>query len=44
VAQGTSLSPFSGGRVRVAVSNQQNSGYVDVTYSGCNSATVTLVQ
>ena len=44
VAQGTSLSPFTAGRVRVAVSNQQNSGYVDVTYSACNSATVTLVQ
>jgi hypothetical protein len=44
VAEGTSLSPFSAGRVRVAVSNQENSGYVDVTYSGCNSATVTLVQ
>jgi len=44
VAEGTSLSPFSAGRIRVAVSNQENSGYVDVTYSGCNSATVTLVQ
>ena len=44
VAAGTSLTPFTAGRIRVAVSNQQNSGYVDVTDSGCNSATVTLVQ
>lgn len=44
VAAGTSLTPFTGGRIRVAVSNQQNSGYVDVSYSGCSSATVTLVQ
>lgn len=43
VAAGTSLSPFTGGRIRVSVSNQQNSGYADVTYSSCNSATVTLV-
>lgn len=44
VAQGTSLTPFTAGRVRVNVSNQQNSAYVDVTYSNCSSATVTLVQ
>jgi hypothetical protein len=44
VVAGTSLSPFTAGRIRVAVSNQNVSGYADVTYSGCNSATVTLVQ
>ena len=38
-----SLSPFTAGRVRVAVSNQQNSGYVDVSYANCNTATITLV-
>jgi hypothetical protein len=43
VAQGTSISPFSAGRVRVAVTSQQGSGFADVTYSSCNSATVTLV-
>ena len=43
VANGTSVSPFSSGRVRVSVTSQQGSGYADVTYSGCNSATVTLV-
>jgi hypothetical protein len=44
VAEGTSLTPFTAGRIRVAVSNQQNSAHVDVTYSNCSSATVTLVQ
>jgi hypothetical protein len=44
VQAGTALSPFTAGRVHVSVSNQQNSGYVEVTYSGCNAATVTLVQ
>lgn len=43
VAQGTSLSPFSGGHVRVDITSQQGSGYADVTYSSCGSATVTLV-
>ncbi|HEY2856739.1 MAG TPA: hypothetical protein VGJ18_28090 [Gemmatimonadaceae bacterium] len=43
VQQGTSLSPFTSGHIRVAVTNQTNSGYADITYSGCNSATVTLV-
>lgn len=42
-AGGTGVSPFTSGHIRVAVSSQQNSGYADVTYSGCNSATVTLV-
>jgi len=43
VTQGTSMTPFSAGRVRVAVTSQQGSGYADVTYSSCNMATVTLV-
>ena len=43
VAQGTSMSPFSGGHIQVAVTSQQGSGYADVTYSSCTSATVTLV-
>ena len=43
VQSGTSLSPFTSGHIRVAVSNQQTAGYADITYSGCNAATVTLV-
>ena len=43
VAAGTSLTPFSGGRIRVSVSSQQGSGFADITYSSCNTATVTLV-
>ena len=43
VAQGTSVSPFSAGRVRVTVTNQQVNAYADVTYSSCNAATVVLV-
>ena len=43
VAQGTSMTPFTAGTIRVAVSSQQNSAYVNVTYTGCNMATVTLV-
>jgi len=43
VAAGTSLSPFTAGRIRVTVSNQNHSGYADVSYSNCNTATVTLV-
>ncbi|MFL5616429.1 MAG: hypothetical protein ACJ796_22370 [Gemmatimonadaceae bacterium] len=42
VTQGTSMTPFTAGRVRVSVTNQQNSGSVDVTYASCNTATVTL--
>jgi hypothetical protein len=40
IAQGTSITPFSAGRVRVAITSSGGSGYVDVTYSSCNSATV----
>ena len=43
VAAGTSLTPFTSGRIHVAVSNQQKSASVDITYSNCSSATVTLV-
>jgi len=43
VAQGTSISPFSAGHIKVAVTSQQGSGFADVTYSSCNAATVTLV-
>jgi len=43
VAEGTSLTPFTGGRIRVAVSSQHGSSSAEITYSQCNSATVTLV-
>ena len=43
VAQGTSVSPFSSGRVRVSVTSQQVNAYADVTYSSCNAATVVIV-
>ena len=43
VAQGTSVSPFSSGRVRVTVTSQQVNAYAEVTYSSCNAATVVLV-
>jgi hypothetical protein len=42
VTAGTSMTPFTAGSVRIAVSSQQNSGYVDVTYSSCNTATVVV--
>jgi hypothetical protein len=43
VQAGTALSPFTSGMVKVSVSNQQNSGFVEVSYANCNAATVTLV-
>lgn len=43
VSQGTSVSPFSSGRVRVSVTSQEVNAYADVTYSSCNAATVVLV-
>jgi hypothetical protein len=43
VAQGTSIAPFSAGRVRVTVTSQQGSGYADVTYSSCNAAAAVVV-
>jgi hypothetical protein len=44
VESGTSLTPFSSGTVRVSVSSQQGAGSVDVTYTNCDAATVSLVQ
>jgi hypothetical protein len=44
VLEGTSMTPFTAGRIRVSVSSAQGSGSVDVTYSSCNMATVTFVQ
>jgi hypothetical protein len=44
VENGTSLTPFTSGTVRIAVSSQQGAGSVDVTYSNCDVATVSLVQ
>jgi hypothetical protein len=44
VENGTSLTPFTSGTVRVSVSSQQSAGSVDVTYTNCGSATVSLVQ
>jgi hypothetical protein len=43
IAAGTALSPFSSGKVRVAVSNNTNLGYAEVTYADCNEATVVYV-
>jgi hypothetical protein len=44
VENGTSLTPFTSGTVRVSVSSQEGAGSVDVTYSNCDAATVSLVQ
>lgn len=44
VENGTSLTPFTSGTVRVSVTGQQGAGTVDVTYSNCNAATVALTQ
>jgi hypothetical protein len=41
---GTTLSPFSAGKVRVAVSNDGNLGYAEVTYVGCGAASVLYVR
>ena len=43
VAEGTAWSPFTAGTVRVAVRNDGNMGFAQVTYSGCNEATVVYV-
>lgn len=43
VDQGTALSPFSAGKVRVAVTSQQGSAYAEVTYASCGMATVVVV-
>ena len=44
VENGTSLTPFTGGTIQVSVSSQQGAGTVNVTYSNCDAATVSLVQ
>jgi hypothetical protein len=43
VAAGTALSPFSSGKVRVAVSNDGDMGYAEVTYAACDEASVLYV-
>jgi hypothetical protein len=43
VAEGLAWSPFTGGTVRVAVRNDGNMGFAQVTYSDCNEATVVYV-
>ena len=43
VVAGTTLAPFSSGKVRTAVSNDGNMGYAEVTYADCNEATVLYV-
>jgi hypothetical protein len=43
VTAGTALSPFSSGKVRVAVRNDGNLGYAEVTYADCNQASVLYV-
>lgn len=43
VVAGTALAPFSSGKVRVAVSNDGDMGYAEVTYVDCNEASVLYV-
>lgn len=43
VAAGTAMTPFTSGRVRVAVTSQEGRGYVEVTYAACNAANVLVV-
>jgi hypothetical protein len=43
VVAGTTLAPFMAGKVRVAVSNDGNLGYAEVTYVDCNEASVLYV-
>ena len=40
VAEGTSISPFSAGKVRVTVTSSGGGGTAEVTYAGCNAADV----
>ena len=44
VAAGTAMTPFTAGKVRVAVTSQQGRGYAEVTYAACNAANVLVVQ
>ena len=41
--EGTALTPFTSGRVRVAVTSQEGRGYVEVTYADCDMANVLIV-
>ena len=43
VAEGFAWSPFTAGTVRVAVRNDGNMGFAQITYSACNEATVVYV-
>lgn len=43
VAEGLAWSPFTAGTVRVAVRNDGNMGFAQITYSACNEATVVYV-
>jgi hypothetical protein len=43
VVEGTTLAPFSSGKVRVAVQNDGDLGYAEVTYLDCNEASVLYV-
>ena len=43
VENGLAFSPFTAGKVRVLVTSQEGSAYVEVTYAGCNEASVTVV-
>lgn len=43
MAEGLVWSPFTAGTVRVAVRNDGNIGFAQITYSGCNEATVVYV-
>jgi hypothetical protein len=44
VAQGSAMTPFTAGKVRVAVTSQEGRGYAEVTYAACNAANVLVVQ
>ncbi|HJU67910.1 MAG TPA: hypothetical protein VJ650_06635 [Gemmatimonadaceae bacterium] len=43
VAEGLAWSPFVAGTVRVAVRNDANMGFAQITYTDCNEATVVYV-
>ena len=42
MADGSALTPFTAGKIRVAVTGQDGAGYVEVTYFACNAATVVV--
>lgn len=43
VVAGTVLSPFTAGKVRISVRNDGNMGFAEVTYLGCDAASVLYV-